>query len=68
MRQYRVVAKSIGFKIREIIVIVIPIHDVNILEEHIALFGPEFHDLENGVTKIINNSTYIMTSYKDAIK
>jgi len=68
MRQYRVVAKSIGFKIRELIVIVIPTHDLNILEEHITLFGTEFHDLENEVTKIINNSPYIVTSYKDAIR
>lgn len=68
MRQCRVVAKSIGFKIREIIVFVIPTHNLNILEEHITLFGTEFCDLEIEVTKITNNSTYIMTSYKDAIR
>lgn len=68
MRQCRVVTKSISFKIREIIVIVTLTHDLNILEEHITLFGTEFHDLENEITKIINNSTYIMTSYKDAIR
>lgn len=66
MRQYRVVVKNRGFRIRD--------DDddstyfLNVLGDCIILSETQFHHLENEITKITNNSAYTMIPYKDAAR
>lgn len=55
MGQCRAVVKSTDFVIRErdYCYIIIPTHYLNILEECITLFGTQFHDLEDEITKLL---------------